>query len=357
MFSLQSLERLNDSADCYRHCVELDSMGTAVCQEMYVAAVCELRMEQASKARSEKLDETQKKLDMFYANMDLVKQQQVMASVPTTPGPNSGKRVDPESTGPGRSSGAEPTSKEKVGREDKKAEHRESTVGEKEGGESISSRKLDLEKALDQALNESEVSTVDVRSQSSKCSKEGSEKRSCSSIRLVLKPLPPEELEQGETGTDVSGRPDVDHYHDEYCFDRRWQLFHDQSPNMQYEGWECDNEESGSTGADSLNEILMLNMIEKDSPPQQPHVDLSKLAPRKEYPKDLHTKEFSPYHPLPDVLDDIIFPFVKLPLPIFHDPYWPRKKGCLDLVREIRALPGVVKYTGTFITSGARRAK
>ena len=43
---------------------------------MYQAALCELKMEELSQERSDKLDETQKKLDQFYENIDLMRQNQ-----------------------------------------------------------------------------------------------------------------------------------------------------------------------------------------------------------------------------------------------------------------------------------------
>ena len=47
---------------------------------MYRAALCELKMEEVSRERSGKLDETQKKLDQFYENIDLMRQNQFVIS-------------------------------------------------------------------------------------------------------------------------------------------------------------------------------------------------------------------------------------------------------------------------------------
>lgn len=47
---------------------------------MYQAALCELKMEEVSRERTDKLDQTQRKLDQFYENMDLMRQNQYIAS-------------------------------------------------------------------------------------------------------------------------------------------------------------------------------------------------------------------------------------------------------------------------------------
>ena len=46
---------------------------------MYQAALCELKMEEVSRERTNKLDQTQRKLDQFYENMDLMRQNQYIA--------------------------------------------------------------------------------------------------------------------------------------------------------------------------------------------------------------------------------------------------------------------------------------
>ena len=344
---------LNSSADCYKRCMELDYMGE-VCQEMFLAATCEHRMEQASKMRNEKLDETQKKLDLFYSNMDLVKQQQAMATAPPTSAP-----VPTTKASKGQDSRKKDLGADGVGLNSKVKRGREERAVRGDGTriEARSSQgKLDLERALDQALNESEGSKRSQQNQSNKSDKEGSKERTRPNFRLVLKPLPPEELENNGPPTISTATSDVV----VHCFDEAWQLFYKQSPNLQYEELECEEdeeEELESNSGNSLSEILMLDKIEQETPLQQPHVDLSKLTPRREYPKDLYLLEFLPYHPLPDVLEEVMFPSQEKPLPSFHDPYWPRKRECLDLVREMKNTPGIVRYTGTFITPEARGAK
>ena len=47
---------------------------------MYQAALCELKMEEVSRERSDKLDQTQRKLDHFYETMDLMRQNQFIVS-------------------------------------------------------------------------------------------------------------------------------------------------------------------------------------------------------------------------------------------------------------------------------------
>ena len=47
---------------------------------MYQAALCELKMEEVSRERSDRLDETQRKLDQFYENIDLMRQNQYVSS-------------------------------------------------------------------------------------------------------------------------------------------------------------------------------------------------------------------------------------------------------------------------------------
>ncbi len=43
---------------------------------MYLGSLCELQREQASVERSRKLDSTQKKLDQFYENMEMLQRLQ-----------------------------------------------------------------------------------------------------------------------------------------------------------------------------------------------------------------------------------------------------------------------------------------
>ena len=346
MLPLQAVDQLNSSADSYQRCMELDYMGE-VCQEMFLAAMCEQRMELASRQRNQKLDETQKKLDLFYANMDLVKKQQLAASAgaPTPPVKTTRAASESRKKSSGEESRVVQDKKMKLDQDggSKSCPHVSKEV-EKE--DRVNGR--DLEQALDQVLNESDGKS---QLQSSETGK--STERTRPYFRLVLKPLPPEELED-KTVAESVGRTDEEH-----CFNTGWSLLLHQSPNLHYEYQELENDHVESEWSiSSWNEILMLEKIEPATPPLQPHVDLSKLAPRREYPKNLYSVEFLPYHPLPDVLEEVVYPPGDLATPpLFHDPYWPRKRVCLDLVREMRNIPGVEQYTGTFITPEARGAE
>lgn len=76
---MQALNQLNESVRCFKRCRELKP-DCETSRAMYQAAFCELKMEEVSRERSDKLDETQKKLDQFYENMDLMRQNQYMIS-------------------------------------------------------------------------------------------------------------------------------------------------------------------------------------------------------------------------------------------------------------------------------------
>ncbi len=72
---LQALNQLNESMTSFQRCIELDpSDETSL--SMYLGALCELKKEQASLERSRKLDSTQKKLDQFYENMEMLQRLQ-----------------------------------------------------------------------------------------------------------------------------------------------------------------------------------------------------------------------------------------------------------------------------------------
>ena len=73
------LNRLNESVRCFKRCRELKS-DCETSRAMYQAALCELKMEELSQERSDKLDKTQKKLDQFYENIDLMRQNQYLVS-------------------------------------------------------------------------------------------------------------------------------------------------------------------------------------------------------------------------------------------------------------------------------------
>jgi len=325
--------------------MELDYMGE-VCQEMFLAAMCEQRMEMASRQRNQKLDETQKKLDLFYANMDLVKKQQQAASAGAPTPPVKTMKAAPESRK--KSSGEESKVQDVKTTVDQDGGDKSCPRGGKRAGKDGRAEGQDLEQALDQVLNES-----DEREQLQSGEVDKSTERTRPNFRLVLRPLPPEELEDKAVTGSVGG------VEGEQCFQEEWNMFLHQCPNLFFEDQEsdCDHVEL-EPNISPWKEILMLEKIEPATPPLQPHVDLSKLTPRREYPKNLYSVEFLPYHLLPDVLDEVVYPPGEDGMPpLFHDPYWPRKRACLDLVREMRNIPGVEQYTGTFITPEARGAE
>lgn len=82
-----------------------------------------------------------------------------------------------------------------------------------------------------------------------------------------------------------------------------------------------------------------------------------KNPPPRDYPSMFHSLEFLPYNPVPERLDTILFPHKESPLPLYDDPYWPSKRECLSLLKEIKAKPNYVAFTGTFITPEARGAE
>ena len=71
----QTLNQLNESVESFQRCVELEPDGETSLS-MYLGSICELKMELASQERTRKLDNTQKKLDQFYENMELVQKLQ-----------------------------------------------------------------------------------------------------------------------------------------------------------------------------------------------------------------------------------------------------------------------------------------
>ena len=71
------MDRLNESVNCFKQCCDLDPT-CQMSRERYFAALCAQRMEEASKERTEKLDETQKKLDLFYDNMSRIREIQAV---------------------------------------------------------------------------------------------------------------------------------------------------------------------------------------------------------------------------------------------------------------------------------------
>ena len=179
---------------------------------------------------------------------------------------------------------------------------------------------------------------------------DGEVKRTRSNFRLVLKPLPPEEVNKESSGN----AQQVDGSCTEECLS-----VHPGSDEK------IGSDEKTGSGEDKKSdpykdEIAVFDHIEPDFRPvsNSKISDQSKLPTQKEYPLNYHSLEFLPYNPLPDQLEAAIFPRRPLhPLPLHDDPYWPRKKECLDLVKDLKGNPQLVSYTGTFITPEARGAK
>ena len=72
---VQALNQLNESVRCFKHNRVLKS-DRKTSHPMYQAALCELKMEEVSRECSNKLDQTQRKLDQFYEIMDVMRQNQ-----------------------------------------------------------------------------------------------------------------------------------------------------------------------------------------------------------------------------------------------------------------------------------------
>ena len=75
----QVLNQLNESVRSFKRCSELKP-DCETSRAMYQAALCDLKIEEVSRERSDRLDETQKKLDQFYENIDLMRQNQYVSS-------------------------------------------------------------------------------------------------------------------------------------------------------------------------------------------------------------------------------------------------------------------------------------
>ena len=76
---MQALNQLNESVRCFKRCRDLKS-DCETSRAMYQATLCELKMEEVSRERSDKLDQTQRKLDQFYESMDTMRQNQYIVS-------------------------------------------------------------------------------------------------------------------------------------------------------------------------------------------------------------------------------------------------------------------------------------
>ena len=334
---------------------------------MYVAALCELRMEEASRLKSEKLDDTQRKLDLFYKKMDLVKKYQDLGGVSggskVNVGGSSGRHERKKGEwggGSGGGMGATPV----LDIEGSGMEARPDRMKQDD--------EHDLELELDRALS------MESRPDTSEADSNDSTRPTRSNFRLVLKPLPLDDASSDDTSSS----------HDNACTSSKVQEFigQKQCPHttMLFQcPWgfgrcgssdelkEC---EVGVTGSDVTgsnveleheSELLVFEHIEHDFKPlpETPHSHGNPETPQrvlsyKQYPRDYHSLEFLPYNPLPDQLEAAIFPKRRhAPLPLYHDPYWPRKGECLELVAEMKGNPHVVSYLGTFITPEARGAR
>ena len=364
-----------------------------VCQDMHLSAVCERRMELASRQHSDKMDDTQKKLDLFYSNIDQVKQQQATGSVAMTPTMKIAEwqdiaRKEEEIVGAGRTGN---TKRVEITINDGGIEDRDSGVGltdatpvldsemvlggtKKDVEASTYEGHLDLEEALDQALNNETESRTKKGHRHSR-NRSGGDDRVLHSTRANLRVVvklssPPDLAEEIETKILSLGNQETRSVNSGYCLNEVRSLFMQMSPNMdskeieRSQFLESVNEDSmsGMEPHDSFglssqhkDEVLMFELVERDVPPPQ-HVaeDLTKLTPRREYPKDYHNLEFLPYHPLPDYLETELFPSQATPLPPYHDPYWPRKKECIEMAGVLKGSPGLASYTSTFVSSEAR---
>ena len=73
----QALGQVNNSVASFRRSLDLEPTSETI-HSIYMAALCELRLEEVLKERSHKLELTKKKLDQFYNNLDLVRQNQLV---------------------------------------------------------------------------------------------------------------------------------------------------------------------------------------------------------------------------------------------------------------------------------------
>lgn len=334
---------------------------------MYVAALCELRMEEASWQKSKKLDDTQRKLDLFYKEMDLVKKYQDLGGI------SGGSKVNG-----GRGGGGE----RKKGEQDGGGGMGATPILDLEGGgmEANSDRMKqddghDLELELERALS------MEPNPDTSEADSNDSTRPTRSNFRLVLKPLPLDDASNGDTSSS----------HDNACTSNEEEFIgHKQCPHTAMLLFHCpwgtehscgfsgcgssgkpEECEVGVTGGDVTgsdvepeheSELLVFEHIEHDFKPlpEAPHKvpePPQRVLSHKKYPQGYHSLEFLPYNPLPDQLEVAIFSKGRhTPLPLYHDPYWPRKGECLELVAEMKGNPHI-GYMGTFITPEARGAR
>lgn len=353
-----------------------------------MAAVCEHRLELASKKHSEKMDDTQKKLDQFYSNIDQVQQQQATEETATTWTTTMGEWEE-DAGKEGEADRSTSTGNDWRMRTTPRVEGVEDINpgvdlrhpipdsgmeldGTKEGIDSSTHEgNFDLEAALEQALsNKTDSGTKGDHPHSLNRSDRGDgvKEQTGPGSELEQGPHPHEETANLETVFDSSMTVSVTA---DCCLDRFRSLFLQQSLNMEYKEAETDHfsetvnadpmlgtehRESPSLSSQHRDEVLMLELIERDSPlpPQPAPVAPAKPSSTREYPKDYHTLEFLPYHPLPDKLEAVVFPSRATPLSEHDDPYWPRKKECVDMARDLKGGQGLASYTSTFIAPEAR---
>ena len=381
---IQALDQVNESVRCFRHCLELDPSGK-MSREMYFAAVCEHRMNVASRERTEKLDDTQKKLDLFYSNMELVrKNQQGGVAAGAWPERGHGSAGKKEKKAPNNKSKTHADRKL-----DPNLNHDDDVM------ELKSEHEINLELELDEALEANREDDV-VGGAASQANDSTVEiKRTRSNFRLVLKPLPPDDATAAAmaSSTDQSDSSDSTNQEEDILFTHQCpSMFWRQFPGNLFccfpseQGFfsaRCDSSsDSAETGSDEPgtgsdepvcegggvacrleepeDELAIFEHMEPELNIKDPRKASAPALPppKKEYPQDYHSLEFLPYNPLPDKLESAIFPKEPgVPLPLYHDPYWPRKKECLELVSQLKLNPHLIGFTGTFITPEARGAR
>ena len=208
----QALGQVNSSVASFRHSLDLDPTSETI-RSIYMAALCELRLEEVLKERSHKLELTKKKLDQFYDNLDLVRQNQLVVdgSSPSRSTedefqisgvkqsqPRSGKSGRKKKTKMRKEGGKGAKTKLKSGGEEKE-EVTESTEPSVDPGAVDRPSGADyLEQALDDAVSVKNQSNESSPLPGNFTTKNDSvspapEKRRRSKLRLVLRPLSVEE--------------------------------------------------------------------------------------------------------------------------------------------------------------------
>ena len=342
---------------------------------MHLAALCELRMEQASKQRSEKLDDTQRKLDMFYSNMELVRKHQNLGGVAERAGHATG-------SGGGKGRGLKVTEGEGEGVDFTDATPVVSDSELDDGvelddgmGLDSGEEEVDLEQELEQVLSKldsdsDEAAPTNLSNNESSATEEQQQTRS--NFRLVLKPLPPGGVASNSPtpALEQSNNEEGCGFCEQQCPSEAWVMFSHHLPH----GASCladtgsdvtGNDVTGSGGyvedgvqyvANFDHELTIFDHIEQELiPDTKPKDPQTSPTPYKEYPLAYRSLEFMPYNPLPDYMEAGLFSRQHhTPLPVYNDPYWPRKRECLELVNELKNNPKVSSFMGSFITPEAR---